>query len=96
MDDSKETLDNLQRGIDEAKSHLKSGGLDHDDAKQGMGKAMGFAGDLIAGVAVGGFLGYAIDRFFGTSPWFFIVCFFLGFAAGVKNMLREFNKRNGQ
>ena len=34
-------------------------------------------------------MGYGLDAIFGTSPWFMIVFLFLGFAAGVKTMMRS-------
>lgn len=56
------------------------------------GKAMGIAfriaTDLVAGVAVGGFLGWFLDGQFGTAPIFLVVFLFLGIAAGLRNSLR--------
>ena len=44
--------------------------------------------EIVAGVAVGGFLGYWADRWLGTSPWLMIVFVLFGFAGGVKNVLQ--------
>lgn len=44
--------------------------------------------ELVAGVLVGAFLGWALDRWLGTSPWGMIVFLMLGFAAGVFNVMR--------
>lgn len=54
------------------------------------GFARGFrlSSELVAGVLVGAGLGWAIDRWLGTSPWGLIVLFLLGFAAGVLNVMR--------
>lgn len=62
------------------------------NASGGYGLAFRFAADLIAGVAVGGFIGWALDRQFGTAPVFLVVFFLLGFAAGVLNVVRAAQK----
>jgi ATP synthase protein I len=45
--------------------------------------------ELVAGLGIGFGMGYGLDAIFGTSPWFMIVFIFLGFAAGVKTMMRS-------
>ncbi|HVZ06162.1 AtpZ/AtpI family protein [Hyphomicrobium sp.] len=52
------------------------------------GPAFKFASELIVGVVVGGGLGWALDRQFGTAPWLMIVLVILGFAAGLLNVVR--------
>lgn len=56
------------------------------------GSAMGLAFrvgvELVAGVAVGAGIGYALDRWLGTTPWLMIVFFFLGAAGGMMNVYR--------
>lgn len=54
----------------------------------GFGKAMRLSADFIAGVLVGGGLGWAFDKWLGTSPWGMIVLLLLGFGAGVLNVMR--------
>ena len=44
--------------------------------------------ELVAGVLVGAFLGWVLDRWLGISPWGMIVFLMLGFAAGVLNVIR--------
>ena len=44
--------------------------------------------DMIAGLLVGGFLGYWLDRWLGWAPYGLIGCLILGFAAGVNNVRR--------
>ncbi len=44
--------------------------------------------ELVAGVLVGAFIGWLLDRLLGISPWGMIVFLLLGFAAGVLNVMR--------
>jgi ATP synthase protein I len=44
--------------------------------------------ELVAGVLVGAFIGWALDKWLGISPWGMIVFLLLGFAAGVVNVIR--------
>jgi len=52
---------------------------------------MGFrlSSELVAGVLVGGGIGWALDRWLGISPWGLIVFLLLGFTAGVLNVMRS-------
>lgn len=52
------------------------------------GEAFKIVAELIVGVAVGGGLGWVMDRQLGTTPWLLIVCLMLGFAAGLSNVIR--------
>ena len=60
-----------------------------------MGPALRVGTDLIAGVAVGTFIGWALDRWLGTQPWLMIVFFMLGVAAGFYNIFRSARKLAG-
>jgi ATP synthase protein I len=44
--------------------------------------------ELVAGVAVGGFIGWALDRWLGTAPFLMVVFLALGAAAGILNVIR--------
>ena len=52
--------------------------------------ARGFrlSSELVAGVIVGGIIGWVLDRLLGISPWGLIVFLLLGFVAGVLNVMR--------
>lgn len=58
----------------------------------GYALAFRFAADLIIGVAVGGFIGWALDRLFGSAPWLMALFLVFGFAAGVTNVIRSAQK----
>ncbi len=44
--------------------------------------------ELVVGMVIGMGIGYGLDRLFGTLPICLIVFALLGFAAGIKTMLR--------
>ncbi len=44
--------------------------------------------EFAAGVLVGAGLGYWLDKWLDTQPVFFIICFFLGVAAGALNIYK--------
>lgn len=45
--------------------------------------------ELVAGLVIGFAIGYGLDWLFGTLPLFMVIFIGLGFAAGVKTMLRS-------
>lgn len=44
--------------------------------------------DMIAGLLVGAFLGYWLDRWLGWAPWGLVTLLVLGFVAGANNAWR--------
>lgn len=57
----------------------------HSDSNMGIKVAL----DLVSGTAVGGVIGYGIDYYAGTMPWFFLGCLILGMAAGFRLMIQS-------
>ncbi len=58
--------------------------------------ALRFSTELVVAIIAGGALGWGIDRLLGTRPIFMVVMFFLGAAAGIKNVMgaaKEMNER---
>lgn len=56
--------------------------------KTGMGLALRLGVELVTGLAVGGGIGWLLDQWLGTLPWFLLLFFFLGAAAGMMNVFR--------
>ena len=61
-----------------------------------MGQALKLATEMIAGVAVGGFIGWWLDWVFGTQPILMVVFLVLGAAAGITNVVRSAQKAQSQ
>ncbi len=68
----------------------------HLNQNQGtaLGRGMRVASELLAGLLVAGALGYGLDQLIGTTPWFMLFGFMIGFAAGVLNVQRAMNEMN--
>jgi ATP synthase protein I len=53
-----------------------------------LARGLRLSAEFVAGILVGGAIGWLMDRWLGTSPWGLMVWLLLGFAAGVLNMMR--------
>src|SRR4029453_18249964 len=53
-----------------------------------LGQALRLGVELVAGVAVGGFIGWGLDRLFGTAPLFMVLFLGLGATAGMLEVVR--------
>lgn len=86
-DDDLPPLGSLDERI--AKAREKSSNEQRKTAPEaGKSVALRSGSELIAGVAVGGFLGYQLDEWMGTRPACTVFGIFLGMAGGVMNIYR--------
>ena len=67
-------------------------GLDAEMRGRGMAYGMRMATELVGAVIVGAFVGIGLDWLIGTKPWLFLLFFVLGFAAGVLNVVRAYER----
>jgi ATP synthase protein I len=86
----KERLRNLERKL----ARENGGPASMTEEERGrrssaLGKAFRLSTELVAGVFVGGFLGWLLDRWLKTLPLFLVVFLLLGIAAGLLNAVRE-------
>ena len=51
--------------------------------------------ELAAAIFVGGLLGWFLDQWLGTRPWFFLVFLILGMASGTMSAFRTAKKFGG-
>ena len=65
----------------------------NENEKRGlfMGSAFRLGTELVAAVAVGTIIGFILDNWFDTKPWFIIAFFFIGVVAGILNVIRVAN-----
>ncbi len=85
QDDSK-ALERLKEDIGRLQS--KTAPKEKAPPPQGSSAALRMGMDLAAGVLVGAGFGILLDKWFGTSPVFCIVCFLLGAAGGTLTIYR--------
>ena len=81
------------------KEIFKKNSDENDNRGLLMGSAFRLGTELVAAVVVGTIIGFILDNWFGTKPWFIITFFFIGVIAGMlnvirvaKNMQKEINK----
>ena len=53
-----------------------------------MGSAFRLGTELVAAAVVGTIIGFILDNWFGTKPWFIIIFFIIGVIAGMLNVIR--------
>ena len=76
-----------------AKDKLKSNDSEEKNGqKSSLGVAFKMSTELVSAVAVGTIIGFILDNWFGTKPWFIIILFFLGSIAGIYNVIKTANR----
>lgn len=89
-------LAELEARINAAKA-AKAPERQHHDHHSAAGAAWRMVIELVVGLGMGFGIGFGLDRLFGTIPIFLILFTLLGFAAGVRTMMRtaaEIQKAN--
>ena len=89
----KRRLHDLEGKVRDARSRHEPPSSQAQDRGSAMGQALKLSTEMIAGVAVGGFIGWALDRLFGTAPILMVVFLILGGAAGILNVIRSAQRR---
>ncbi len=68
-----------------------------DDFKGGIGIAFRMGTELVAAILLGSLIGFTLDHYLGTGPWFLIIGLICGVLAGFLNLYRvaqELSKTN--
>ncbi|NOX38988.1 MAG: AtpZ/AtpI family protein [Alphaproteobacteria bacterium] len=81
-------LDDLAARINAAKA-VKAPAHRHVDHSTAARGAWRMVIELVVGVGLGFGIGYGLDGLFGTIPIFLILFTLLGFAAGIRTMMRS-------
>jgi ATP synthase protein I len=92
----KRRLHDLEGKVRDARARHEPASSQAQDRGSAMGEALKLATEMIAGVAVGGFIGLALDRLFGTAPILMVVFLILGAAAGILNVIRSAQRRQAE
>ena len=83
------TPDDFKTRLKIAKSKLKENSTEKSGQNSAfMGSAFKLGTELVAAVVVGTIIGFILDTWFDTKPWFIILFFFLGSIAGILNVIK--------
>jgi ATP synthase protein I len=92
-------VSDLGERLDKVKAQQKADAqadLDAETRGRGMAYGMRMSAELVGAVIVGGFIGIGLDWLLGTKPWLFLLFFVLGFAAGVLNVVRAYERMQAE
>jgi len=85
-------LDDLERRLRAAGARETEEPEANAQTTSGIGAALRVTVDLVSGIGVGTFIGWVLDGWLDTRPWFMILFFVLGAAAGFRNVIRTAQK----
>tara|TARA_Y100001970_G_scaffold293977_1_gene445277 strand:- start:14665 stop:15051 length:387 start_codon:yes stop_codon:yes gene_type:complete len=78
------------------KQDVAAGRIDNPESRTGgIGFAMRIGTELVAALVIGVGVGLLLDGWLGTKPWFMLVFFVLGSAAGIFNVYRVVQNQGG-
>jgi len=81
----------------EARDAEKQRKTKSDDGSLSAGAyALRYGAEFVANVFVGGFFGFWIDKFAGSEPWGLLIGGTLGFAAGIRAIMRAYKELNAR
>jgi ATP synthase protein I len=87
--DIRRRLDALGDKLEEAQGRQRQAAPAARQSQGGaLGQALRLGVELVAGVAVGGVIGWGLDRLFSTAPLFMVLFLGLGATAGILNVVR--------
>ncbi len=81
-------LRDLKGRLGKAEKARKKGATPDTQRANSIGLAFRLATELVAGLLVGGVIGWYLDKWLGTSPVMLLIFFALGAAAGIFNVIR--------
>ena len=94
MSDNKppENLEDLDKRLHQAREKSRAGKISGSSPSKeemsGYSMAIRIGTEMVAALIVGVGIGYFLDYWLDTKPWFLVVFFFLGSAAGIMNVYR--------
>mgnify|MGYP005674187079 FL=1 len=84
--------------IDEFKEKERLAKTSENIEKRGnsIGLAFRLSTELVSGIVVGSIMGWSLDKWLGSQPWFFLIFFILGIAAGIINVIKTAKNMNNE
>jgi len=84
--------------IDEFKEKERLTKTSENIEKRGnsIGLAFRLSTELVSGIVVGSIMGWSLDKWLGSQPWFFLIFFILGIAAGIINVIKTAKNMNNE
>ena len=61
-----------------------------------IGLAFRLSTELVSSIVVGSVMGWSLDKWLGSQPWFFLIFFILGIAAGIINVIKTAKNMNNE
>lgn len=90
------SLEKLDEDLRAAQAKRRNAKPDRSERGKGLAFAMRIGVEIVAALIVGVAIGYFLDRWLGTKPWFLLLFFVLGSAAGFMNVFRVVGGLGGQ
>jgi ATP synthase protein I len=90
-DPEQKSFDDLSARLNKARQaspNLADKGTDIQPENTGIAQAFRIGVDMLSALVVGTVMGWYLDHWLGTKPWFLILFIFLGGAAGIMNVYR--------
>ncbi|MCH7806179.1 MAG: AtpZ/AtpI family protein [Proteobacteria bacterium] len=94
--EDKDRLEVLDKRLEKARKEKQASTRKYKQkGDRDVSKAYRIGLELVLAVMVGGAIGWYLDKRLGTTPWLFVIFFFLGVAAGFRNVYKAAQKIGG-
>ena len=90
------SLEKLDEKLRAAQAKRRNAKPEPGERGKGLAFAMRIGVELVAALIVGVGIGYFLDQWLGTKPWFLLLFFVIGSAAGFMNVFRVVSGLGGQ
>ena len=93
-DPDQDGLESLKHRLDQAKKVQESKQVKGKTSGRATAIAFRMGIELVIAVMLGTYIGYLLDGWLDTKPLLMVIFFFLGIAAGIKNVFRSAEQMN--
>lgn len=88
-----EKLKDFAKRLEQTRQVYKGGNTSTKEEGSALGLATRAVTELVVGILVSMGLGWMIDKYLGTRPWFMLLLLPVGLAAGILNVMRIGNSK---